>query len=466
MRGVIALAAAVAVIACSDSYGEGPPSADGGTNGEGDGVAIEVTPSELDFRDITCGQTSPAQIVVLRNRSATSAKYKLQVPEGAAFEVQGALEGDLGADSVTAVNVVAKPKVAGSNDSSIVVTAGATLAQVTVRARGDGGKLEIAPNGVDLGGVRRQNGGATDVTFVNTGTKAITVTEIASSTADFSATWPGKPAPLTLEPNVPQKVTVSLAAGNESGVLTADLTTQAGGPICGSVPALPVRGQRVNLDVTISPADFGDVTCKSSPTQTRDVVISNYSTSVLTYTASLDKGTSSAFTIVSATAGTVNAGSSATPATASVTVGMKPVGATVGALAETVSIDIMGVPAPAGGKRPANATATVRGAVLAIAPSDLTGFARGQVKNFTLSNTGNADVNVITTTFVRDTGTTQKPAWYTSFPSSVTGAAQRTGTIQFMPGTTDHGTYAGTYTVGSPSTICNGPVTLHVQGTY
>lgn len=467
MRGVLGLGAIV-VVACSSSYADGgpaPASDSGATNDSASASDIEVTPSELDFGKGSCGDTSAAQLVVLRNHGTTKTPYQLQIPDGAAFEVLGPLTGELAPDSVTALNVVAKPTIAGDTVANIVVTAGAKLAQVTLKAKGDGGKLEISPSAIDLGGVRRENGGSADVSFVNTGTLPITVTSLDSSLPDFVATWTGKPAPLTLEPNTPHTVTVTLAPGSDSPVLDSKLTPHASGALCGVLPTLPVKGQRVNNDVTISAADFGSVACQSSPTVTRFVVVSNYSASTLAYVATLDKSASSAFTILAGGSDSIAPGSATTPATKTIKLGMKAVGGTLGALSETLTVEISGIAAPAGGKRAVNLSATVHGVVLGIAPADLTGFQRGQVKYFNVTNTGNDDAT-ITTSFVRDADTKQTPAWYNQFPSTVIAGATKQGVIQFGPGAGDYGTYGGTFTVTSSPALCNGPVTLHVQGNY
>src|SRR5688572_16204550 len=104
----MAIVGALAIIACSQTYGDASPVvADAGVDASD--ATIEISPNEIDFGAIECGTAAPPRIVLLRNRAKTPSRYRLELPQGAAFEVQGPLEGELAADAITAVNVVAKP---------------------------------------------------------------------------------------------------------------------------------------------------------------------------------------------------------------------------------------------------------------------------------------------------------------------------------------------------------------------
>lgn len=429
---------------------------------------IEVTPPAIDFGPVTCG-AEPTNVppIVIRNKGTTTPRYSVQIPEGSAFELRGPLTGEIAPGAVVTIGVAARPNVPGDNATDVIVSVGSTLAQIALKAFGEGGRLEITPSVADLGAVRRENGGSLEVAFTNTGTKPLALVGLDSTSPEFDATWAGEPAPLALAPGAPQNVTAKLAIGDDSAPLTAELTPRLDGAYCGKPPILPVKGQRVNLDVTISRVDFGNHYCNTTPTLQQDVVISNYTPSTLSYTAALRSGASSAFTIVSGATGTLAAGTSQTPTTKAVRLGLKPVGAKLGAITEDVDITVNGVPAPSGGVRTVTASASVRGIVLTVNPSSATGFTRYQKRTIGFTNSGNEPLS-LGSSFSRTAGTVQKPAWVFSWPGSLGAGATRSGSLEFRPDYYDRGTYAGTFTFRSMSAvpICNGTPTLAVQGTY
>lgn len=427
---------------------------------------IEITPEAIDVGTVTCGM-APANVpaIVIKNRGKKTTKYTVQAPEGSPFELKGALTGDLAPDSLVTIAVTAKPAVPGPNTTEITVSAGARLSQIKVTAVGEGGRLAISPSSANLGEVRRENGGTIDVALSNTGTKAVTLTKVDSTLADFSATWEGAPTTgLVIPPNETKPVTVKLSSGTNLQALSAVLMLTVDGAYCGVVPTLPVQGQRVNQDVTISPADFGRLACNSTPTLQRDVTITNYSANALTYTAALQNGATSQFSIVSGATGALAPGST-TPTVAAVKLSMKTIGTTLGPLNEVVDIAITGIPAPSGGARTAAATANVRGVVLTITPNNSTGFVNTETRNFTFANTGN-EAYAYSAYFIRDSGTSNYAAWLASNFGSVAAGATRAATVTFNPTYCGNGTYAGTWTFENANGIafCHPKPTLHVQG--
>jgi hypothetical protein len=458
------------LLACGEIAGLRDPDAvadvtapDGGlANPESkDDVAIE--PQSIDIGTVACGTTSAdVKNIVLRNRGASTPKYSVQVAEGSGFELQGPREGELAKDATVNVGVVAKPNVSGEITGEVTVTAGTVVAQIPVKAIGEGARFELAPSLANLGAVRRENGGSLDVALTNTGNKAATITKVDASVPDFSATWEGSPAPLVIDPGATKTMKVTLAAGPDSAVLDAMLTFGVDGAVCGTAPILPVQGQRVNQDVTISPADFGNQYCTTTPTLQRDVVISNYTPSALAYNAALKNGAASLFEIVSGASDTIPPGTTAVPTTKAVKLSMKQVPTTLGPISEVVDIEVIGIAPPSGGPRTAAATANVRGVVLTISPSAMTGFANNESRSVTFTNTGN-EPWAFGSAFIREPGTTNAAAWIATFGSVAAGTA-RTSTVTFDPYYC--GSYAGSWTFSTPNGVpfCNGTQTLRVTG--
>ena len=465
------LAACVAMaMACGEIAGLRDPEVAADTAGGDGGLAnpeskddVGIEPQDIDIGTVACGTTSAdVKNIVIKNRGATTPRYSVQIAEGSGFELTGPAEGDLGKDATVTIGVVAKPTVSGDLNSEITVTAGTVVSQIPVKAIGEGARFEIAPSLANLGAVRRENGGALDVALTNTGNKAATITKIDSSSPEFSATWEGSPAPLAIEAGATKTVKVTLAPGGDSAVLDAMLTFGVDGPLCGTAVILPVQGQRVNQEVTISPADFGNQYCTTTPTLQRDVVISNYTTSALAYSAKLRNGDASLFTIVSGGADTIPPGSTATPTTKAVKLSMKQVPAAVGPVNEVVDVEISGIAPPSGGPRTTAATASVRGIVLTINPNSMTNFGNNESRSVTFTNSGN-ETWAFASSFSRESGTTNASAWVSNFGSLTPGQA-RTSTVKFDPYYC--GYYAGSWTFTAQDGIpfCNGTQTLRVTG--
>jgi hypothetical protein len=470
---IVAIGVAVAAVAaCGEIAGLRDPDAlativdpDGGAiTSEAGADDILIEPLAIDVGPVACGTASTEpKTVVIENRGTTTPKYAVQIAEGSGFELTGPLEGELGKGAKVTIGVVAKPAVAGELTGVIDVTAGTVVSQIAVKALGEGAHFEIAPSIANLGAVRRENGGSLDVALTNTGNKPGTITKVDSSQADFSATWEGSPAPLVVDPGATKTMTVKLGSGADSDVLKGMMTFGVDGAHCGAVPVLPVEGQRVNQDVTISPADFGNQNCTTTPTLQRDVVISNYTTSTLAYTASLRSGAASLFNIVSGATDNIPPGSSSAPTTRAVKLSMKQVPTKLGPVAEIVDVEVTGIGPPSGGPRTAQATASVRGIVLNLSQTNMTNFRYDESRTMTFTNAGNEPWSY-DSFFIREPNTTQQGAWTAFYFGNVSAGGTRTVSIRFRPGY--YGYYAGSWTFESASGMpfCNGTPKLRVQG--
>lgn len=424
---------------------------------------VGIAPDAIDVGTVACG-TANANVkkIVLENRGSTTPKYSVKVAEGSGFELQGQTEGELARDATVDIGVIAKPTSPGELSAEVTVTAGTTVSQLAVKAFGEGARLELAPSVANIGAVRRENGGALDVAVTNSGNKPAIVTRIDSSLGEFSATWEGSPAPLAIDAGATKTITVKLKEGADSDVLKGSLTLSVDGVLCGPMPVLPVEGQRVNQQVTIQPADFGNQFCTTTPTLQRDVVISNYTASTLAYVAKLRNGATSAFDIVAGGNGTIAPGTSAVPTTKAVKLSMKQVSSNVGPVNEIVDVEVSGIAPPSGGPRTAAATANVRGVILEITPNDMTGFRNDESRSVTFTNKGNENW-AFGAYFIREPNTTNYGAWVSNF-GSVNAGSSRTSTVRFDPYYC--GYYAGSWTFTTPNGVpfCNGPRRLRVQG--
>lgn len=466
---VSGLASGLVVLACGQIAGlEDPPATaptpSGTTPDAAPGSAsVSVTPLEMDFGDQPCGADSAAKLLAITNTGSAAVDYRVELPAGSPFVLEGPLTGNLAAgSSAPTISVRARPDAAGATTAEVLVTAGPFAQNVKLAATGRGAALDLQPPILNIGDVRMQSGGEAVVTIANKGNEPLVIPSF-SSTSDFSITLPS--GGLTIAPDQSATATVTLKADTvESAPLSATLTPTVTGNVCGAVKPLDVQGRRVSLDVTISPGDFGQQPCLSQPAP-KSVVISNYSGNVLNYAATLPGG--SAFSIASGGSDTIPAGSTGTPATRTVVVNAPALGGSVAPLADALTITITGIAAPAGGARNVPLNIDVRGVILGVTPAQITNLKSNgtyyDVKSWTMSNTGNVEAR-LSWGLTRTKG---DRAWFLYPPGRVSAGGNATGQVLFAPTGSCPCEAKAAYQTSDGATICNPPpVTMVFQGGY
>lgn len=373
-----------------------PPDKPGTTVGGRTDENIEIKPAELDFGELPCGTESTARLLTIHNRGSKATTYKVVVPDGTGIRIAGApAEGPLPAGDVVTLQVFGKPLVANTSGSDIIVTAGDALQQVKPKISGTGASLELSPGTVTFGEVRKQNGGANvDVILKNTGNRAITIPGFTAAT-EFGVTMDG--APVLLQPAGTTTLHVTMNAGQATTLITETLKPNVDGvAVCGALPSLTLTGARITSDVTVSSADWGTQRCRDN-TGPRDVTITNYTQSPITYDATLPVG--SKFRIVSLGSKAVAAaGSQGTnPKTEKIVVQpILPYDSNVGVFQDALAVVITGPPANAGGGlRPTPLKVDVRGAVITATPPTFSFSSDGtsaDSKPVVLKNVGNENI--------------------------------------------------------------------------
>jgi hypothetical protein len=366
---------ACASIAGSDTgVGSGGPGVGPGDTTGGDVAVddIEILPDALDFGALRCGsENATPQVVTIRNKSASPTSYAVNIPAGVARRPEGALTGTVPARGAVTVSLFGKPTQTGAQATDVIVTAGPAFKSLHVVMTGTGPTLTVTPSEAIFGDVRKTQGGTLPVELKNGGSEPLVVTSFGAS-PDFKVTWPGAPSALRVDPGAVATVQVQLVgADSESGPLTATFTPVVEGAVCGALPTLKASGARKNLDVTIGTADFDKQPCSSSPSVTKDIVITNYSPSPVTAKATL--GSPSAFALAGPDIVKIGAGSDATPASAGISLKLNPTGATVGPVVEDVTVTITGdsLQPPTSGDRTTQARVDVHGAILSVTPASL-----------------------------------------------------------------------------------------------
>lgn len=460
----LALVVGLASAGCAQIAGLQEPGTEIADGGElqtaSSATQLEVTPAELDLGEVTCGSTgtSPSPIVI-RNKGAEPIRYAVQLPEGTAFELKGPLTGELAPSAVATINVVVKTDEPRETSTEVIVTANDALAQVKLAARGKGPSLELAPGIVDFGDVRYQQGGSPiPVKLRNTGTDAITIGSFEGQANGFDVTWDGKPSPLVVAAGaeVELKATLASAAQPSATGLSAKLSPVVTTALCGARPSLELKGRPINTEVTLSVAEWGAQPCGADPGD-RTVVVTNYTPTALSYTATTAGG---AFTVTSGASG-------ALPANGTATIALKAVPSTTPGLVEqTVNVDIAGLAPPSGGLRTTKGRLDVRGALLAITPTEIRTYRYIRYdtdwKAFDVVNQGNESIDV--TYQLKRTVNTSGTAWTWYSSDTLSPAVGRKIQVGFRPQYT--GSYEAEVTVvrKAGGTLCKPPPVLTVAG--
>jgi hypothetical protein len=437
---------------------------DGGVTGDGSLTAegITVSPATLDF-SYDCNQQKSGSFAIANTGTAPK-DFTINLPSSDAFVVEetdaGTITGTIAPQGVKVVTVIAQAGSAGDISGNILIHVGDSDFLVRTTGARHGAMLVATPTAVDFGIVHSNTTATQTVTFKNSGDVLVALN--ATNTLDF-----------TLQDGVvPPGATASVNALMSAGVAgpplseSANLTTSVA--LCpGSTKSFTFTGQRSNANVTVNPAklDFGAIDCGTTASNTASVTISSYDlTQGTAYTAALAKGSASAFKIVSGGSGSLPKASNTGPATAPIMIGLNPAATTPGAVADTLTVTPAGL-API----VVNLTMLVSGAVLLVAPTDLSFNKIGQSLTASFKNSGNA------ATCLKYTLTTTTPKAWTSETGDPVAAGGANGVgVTFLGqlGAATGTTFTGTVTItstacsnGTPSApLCVAPPVISLTG--
>ncbi|MBX3220271.1 MAG: hypothetical protein KF795_07100 [Labilithrix sp.] len=417
-------------------------------NTDSNAEGIEVTPPVLDFGTVVCRESKVVNLVVV-NKTERPRPYEVVMPPDAPFTSDFPLKGWIAPRDHITVPIVALPTVSGDAKANIIVTSEASFATVPAGVIGAGATLEWMTSIADIGETPLNTEGTTRVRLRNTGVRAATITGFAGVTPDFVAA----PAPLSIAAGADDEVELKLTKGGAAtGKLNATLQPIAAG-LCAPAPALDVTGQRVNTTVTVSGADWGKKDCDTTPSDTRDVVVRNYSNREVAWTLMAPP---TSFDLQGPMSGVAPPSSNGTtPGTANIRFKSQALSANPGLVTETIAVML----APNGGT-PTTESVTlrvdVRGAVIKISPTELSFVAKknasSPTKAFTITNTGNETAS-LAWSFLRTAG---GPAWVGNPQSTSTGAQKTTSVgLSYRPSTDPPNTAELTPTRSGGGKICN-----------
>ncbi len=407
---------------------------------------LTANSTTLNFGSVADG-SSASQTITFTNTGNAALQITSVSTSGAGFSASGISSPvTLNPSQTATLSVAFRPTTAG-NATGTVAVANSSGSPVTIALAGTGTQsgLSISPATFDFGTVVQGQTKSQIFTLTNTGSAALTVTQIAVAGAGFSAS--GLTTPTTI--GVGKTATFSLLfAPSTAGSLHGSVTISGNAPTSPNVAT--VSGTGLAASVTISPSpsslSFGNVS--AGATSSKSVTITNSGNSNVT------------LSLVTVSAKDVSASGITTPMTltpgqnASLSLSFKPMAnesvtgnVTVATTQGTNAV----IPVTGSGVQPA----------LALTPSSVSfgNVAVGTPNSQTIqiSNSGNAVLTISQLSVTGSGFTTSSVA----LPLSVNPGSASTFNVQFAPKSA--GSAAGSVSVVSNAPTS--PTTLALSGT-
>jgi hypothetical protein len=415
--------------------------------GTGTEPVLAVSPGTLQFGSVKVGQSTTQPVTLTNNGNVDLVLNAAQI-SGAGFGMSGlAVPVTIAAGKNTSFNVHFAPSAPQGVTGSIKFVDNAPNSTQSLELAGTGtganASLVATPGSVSFGNVTLGSSGSQVVTLTNSGATAIAISQGTASGTEFSISGLN---PTTLNPGQTTSFTAKFAptaTGSATGAVT--ITSNASNPTL-TVDLVGV-GTQPHLSANPSAVSFGSLAVGNSALIS--VTLSNTGTGSVAISSGSASG--SGFSMSGLSAATLSAGQST-----SFTVKFAPTAA--GAATGNVSIASSAPGSPLA--IPLSGTATQAQPGLAINPTNIPfgNIAVGSTssQNVTLTNTGNAVVNV--------TGATASGTGFGLSglsAQSINPGASVTFSATFTPTTAGNAT--GTIAVSSNSP--NSPATITLSGT-
>ncbi|HEV2500518.1 MAG TPA: choice-of-anchor D domain-containing protein [Terriglobia bacterium] len=258
---------------------------------------LTISPATVTFGSVETG-TPATQTITLDNTGNGSVTVSQASVTGSGFTITGlSLPLTLAAGQSASFNAVFSPGAAGSVTGSISVVSNAAGSPATVSLTGTGNasqaastggtsqptgtdgasQASVSPASLNFGTVEVGFRSTATLTMSNTGTSAVTVSQVSATGNGFSVSGPSLPVTLTGGKAAIFEVafTPATAASSTGGISIVSDASSA--PV-----TIPLSGTGATLLLSLSPANvsFGSVTTGSSSTQT--VTLSNTGTAPVT----------------------------------------------------------------------------------------------------------------------------------------------------------------------------------------
>ncbi|HLL06373.1 MAG TPA: choice-of-anchor D domain-containing protein [Myxococcaceae bacterium] len=291
----------------SDAFGAATLSV--ALSGTGVGSRVAVTPAAMDFGDANVGSGVVAQAIQILNAGETNlvvSAITFSGVDASDFIVTTALPITVTPNSSAQVELAFQPSAIGARSArATVISNDVQSSNVSLVLTGNGTSrtLALTPAAVAFGNVRAGRTASRDVTLTNSGSVALTVSNLSFSGDDAALFTRGSVAlPLSLAPGASQTVSVTFSP-TRLGNATAALTVMSDDPAQANI-VVPMTGRGVSPSVALMPGSLefgGQLVGKASAERTAE--LKNTGTSPLTVTTVAFAGPNAAsFSLVNAPA--------------------------------------------------------------------------------------------------------------------------------------------------------------------
>ncbi len=411
----------------------------------------------VDFGDASCGSAPDSQTLAFHNTGFSTLTWTTSIV-GPGFSVTSGASGTaepgemvqitLAADAIPSSTVVGAQLAA-----KLVLTTNAseTPVEVPLTVRAHGGSLHLATAAVGFGQIQLTAPSQQTLDISNTGDRPIDLALGAPPDPQFTATWTGAPAPVTVAPAGSLAGATARFTPASAGIKTTRVPITATGPVCaGDAPSVTLSGEGTAAMVSVAPGtlQFGTTSCGATAAA-KTVMITNAYGFAITYTAAILTGP---YTIAAGQqAGSIPANGSITLTVTASAVPNAAASIVANALAGTMRVTTS---APA--STPANLTMTqaASGAILAVTPAGGTTLNFGDVVAGTpvsaavsVKNTGNLAATI--TAAVTGSGYSSVAPGNGTVP---TNGVDATGSV--IQTVAQRGTLPGTLTIATTTPLC------------
>ena len=289
----------------SDAFGAATLSV--ALSGTGVGSRVAVTPAAMDFGDVNLGSGVASQSIQILNAGETNlvvSAITFSGVDASDFIVITSLPITVTPNSSAQVELAFQPSAIGARSArATVISNDVQSSNVSLVLTGNGTSrtLALAPAAVAFGNVRAGRTASQDVTLTNSGSVALTVSNLSFSGDDAALFTRGLVAlPLSLAPGASQTVSVTFSP-TRLGNATAALTVMSDDPTKANI-VVPMTGRGVSPSVALMPGSLefgGQLVGKASAERTAE--LKNTGTSPLTVTTVAFAGPNAAsFSLVNA----------------------------------------------------------------------------------------------------------------------------------------------------------------------
>ena len=411
---------------------------------------LSATPASINFGNIAVGTSANQQIVVTNTGNAAVHLSSVSAT-GSAYKVSGvATPATVNPSSSVTLTCTFAPSAPGSTTGSITIASDAGNSSLAIALNGVGteGTLSISPSSFNFGSIIDGQSKSQSFTVTNTGTAALTISQISATGASFSVSGLSTPATLVAGASASFSALFSpTTVGNLTGNLTIT-SSDAGNPTM-NVPLSGIGTAVPTGQLSAAPAsvNFGTVAVGASANQA--IVLSNTGNAAVHISSFAVSGTAYQVSGVTAPmtinpASSVTLTSSFTPTTTGSATGSLTVASD--ATDSSLAISLNGTGAQAG---------------VSVSPTtyNFGSIVQGQTKSqpFVLTNTGTAPLTI---SQISVSGGTFSVSGLTT-PATVAAGGTASFNVLFAPSTS--GSAAGTVTVTSNAP--NSPSTIALTGT-